>query len=176
MPVCISTQGWWKLGETVMWVHLNAVILTTAHVWWLECAVESWAVECEQLVEAVAKTFECTTAAINSTIGIASFAAILVCFTNDLLRDFNKTVENVAQGAAQLTGRSVVGSGRVLNVSHGTCGGDNEGCCDRKCFFHRESILASKSWCGNGKMDFFKILVSVGVNQFESRYWRKALT
>ena len=126
MPVGIRSQGWGELREAVVRVHLDTMIFTTAHVGLFEGAVESWAVECEQFVESIAEAFECAAAAVDNTVGPSCFTAIGFGFAEkDLFGKFNDTVEDVTKSAAKFACGVVVGAGRVVNVSHGTGGGDN---------------------------------------------------
>ncbi len=126
-----------------MWVHLNTMILATTLVWWLECAVIRGVVESDQLVKSVAEALQHATTTVGCTIRPAGLVTVSSCLPNHLLGDLDDAVENVTQRAAEFPSGCVSRAWRRLDVSHRTGGGDDKGCCDRKCFFHREGILTA---------------------------------
>ena len=109
-----------KLRESVMWVHFDAVVFSAALIRWLECAVVSWAVEGNQLIESVAHAFEGAACAIGYAVGGSSFATVLIVFTDDLLWDFHEAVKDVAYCPSKFACGGVSRAGRSLNVGHDT--------------------------------------------------------
>lgn len=116
-----------------------------------------WVMECYQLAESVTHTFDGAAATVEGSVGPSSFATVLVSLADHLLGDLNESVEDVADGTAELTGGCVSGAWRRLNICHNTSGGEDECCCDRECFFHRENIVNANLRGGNGKIEFFML-------------------
>lgn len=123
MVVAFSPQGGWKLRESVVRIHLDAGVFTTLLIRRFEGAVICGAVEGNELVETVTQTLECTAAAIKSAVTPARLTAILVALAENLLRHFDDTIKNVADGSAKLTGGRKCGARRRLNIGHDTGSG-----------------------------------------------------
>lgn len=136
LEVGFKTKFWWELGETVGRVHLNAIVHAAIFVWWLEGAAIGWASEGEEFIEAVAEALEAAVRAIDDAEGPAGLATVGFILADDLLRDLDESVEDVANGAAKLASRSVGVARRSLNI----CGSDTSeskhgGSCNEE-FFH----------------------------------------
>lgn len=114
--VGLGTKLGWELGEAVARIHFDAVVSTTAGVGWLECAVESRAVECYQLVESVTNTLESAAGSVDNTVGPTGLASVGFGLANDLLWNFDDAVEDISNCAAEFTGRGVFSSWRGLDV------------------------------------------------------------
>ena len=78
VEVTFETKLRWKLRETIAGVHLDAPVLTAFAVGRLESSFVSWAMESEELVEAITKTFESTLGAIHESKGPSCLAATSV--------------------------------------------------------------------------------------------------
>ena len=134
--VGLETKFRWELGEAVGWIHFNAVVHAARFVRRLEGAAVSWASEGEELVEAVTKALEATVGAVDNAEGPASFATVRFVLANDLLRNFDHSVEDVANGTTKLAGRGVSVSWRSLNVGGSDASeGQHGGSCNEE-FFH----------------------------------------
>ncbi len=114
--VGLGTKLRWELGETITGVHFDTVVSTAASVRWFEGSVESRAMEGDELIEAITDTLEGAAGAVNNTVRPASFAAVNSGFANDLLWDFNNSIEDVGDRAAKFAGRCVFSSWRGLDV------------------------------------------------------------
>ena len=102
VEVAFSAQFRRELGETVGRVHLDPVVFAAALIRRLEGAAIGRAGEGEHFVEAVAEALQGAVGAIHRTVGPAGFAAVIVGLADDLLGNFDETVEDVAKAAAKL--------------------------------------------------------------------------
>ena len=118
LEVTLSTKLCWEFGKTISRIHLDTIIISTRSVGWLEGAVMGRAVESDELKEAISDTTEHAAAPVNKTKRPASLSAISGRLTDDLLRHFHDTVNEVTQSAAELAGGIKFGSRRSLNVCH----------------------------------------------------------
>ena len=125
--VILEAEFRWKLGESVVGIHFDAPISATLLIRRLEGAVVSGTVEGEELVAAVAETLEGAVASVDDSVGATCFSAKLFASAEELLRDFDGPVENVADGTAKLTGGIVLRPGRCLDVGVGTAGQGEKG-------------------------------------------------
>lgn len=66
--VALETEFWRKLGESLINVHIDAIVLAAFFVWWLKGAAVGWAGEGEKFVEAVTEAFESAVGSIHNTI------------------------------------------------------------------------------------------------------------
>ena len=98
----LRTKLRWELSQTITRIHLDTIILSARSVWWLEGAVVSWAVEGDELIEAITHTAEHTAGSINKTKRPSGLATVSSGLTRDLLRHFHNTVNNVTQCTAKL--------------------------------------------------------------------------
>ena len=136
IEAAVEAQFRWEFGKAVVHVHLNAVVLAATLVWWLESAAIGWAGEGEEFVEAVAQTTHCAVGAIDSAVGPSGLATVLLVFTNDLLRDLNEPIHDVADGTAELARGRVSGTRRCLDVGDNKATESGEGGSDDEEFFH----------------------------------------
>ena len=126
--VGFKTELRWKLRESVIWIHFNPPILSALLVGRLEGAVVGRTVEGYQLVEAVAEALKGAVSTINDAIGETCLAAGLAAAEEDLLRYFDCSVEDIAEGTTELTRGVILRSRRGLNVGVGGAGqGEGEG-------------------------------------------------
>lgn len=132
----VETKFWWELGEAVMRIHFDPVIFTATLIRWLESATIGWASEGDELVEAVAKTTQGAVGAIDSAVGVSGFAAVLLVLANDLFRDLDGSVNDVAERAAELTCCGVGRGWRCLDVGGNKAAQGGKGGSDDEEFFH----------------------------------------
>ncbi len=154
--VAFEAEFRWEFGEAVCDVHFDAVVFTAALVRRAEGATIGGAGEGEEFVEAVAEAAHGAVGAIDSAVGPAGFAAVGVCLANDLLGDFDESVEDVADGPAEFAGSGVLGSGRCLDVRCGEAGEDGENGSDDSEFFHAGRRLEGRA--GAWQRDFCGIV------------------
>ncbi len=134
--VGLEAEFRWEFGEAFMDVHFDTIVLAALFVGWFEGSTVGGAGEGEEFVEAVAEAAEGAVGAIDGTVGPACFVAVLFVFADDLFRDFDDTVEDVADGATQFPSGGVMGAWRRLNVSCCESGEGDAGSCYGKEFFH----------------------------------------
>jgi hypothetical protein len=91
-----------EFGESLVNIHFYTVVLTALFVRGFEGAAIGGASEGEKLIKTVTETAQSSACAVGDTICKAGLAAICVRFTHDLLRDFDKSIEDVANGTSQL--------------------------------------------------------------------------
>jgi hypothetical protein len=155
MEIGLETKLGWELGKTFAGVHLDAPILTTLGVRRFERSFVSRAMESEKLVETVSHAAEHALSAADDTYRPTSFASISVRGANDLLGNLHHSIEDVADGTAQFTGRSVLGSRRRLNITVGNAAEAQKSCCENQ-FFHNFLLsVETKAHC----LEYFEVSV-----------------
>ncbi len=122
VEVGLESEFRWEFGEAVVHVHLDAIVLTATLIRWLEGAAIGGACEGEELVETVTEAAKRTVGAIDRTVSPTSLATVGLVLADDLFRDFDNAVNDVADGAAELAGGCVGGSGRCLDVRRNKSG------------------------------------------------------
>ena len=130
-----------KFRKTGVGIHFNAPIRTTLGVRGLESAFVGGAMESEEFVESVTEAFEGTLGSAHQSVRPSGVAAINIVLANNLLRNFGKTVENVADRPTQLAGGGVASSWRRLNIAVGYATKAQEGYCKKKLFHWCFGIL-----------------------------------
>ena len=102
--VGLKSKFGWELGQAVTWIHLDTVVIATAGVRWLEGSVESGPVESNQFVESISNALKGTARSIDNTVRPTGFAAIGFGLADNLLRNFNDSIEDIADGTSELAG------------------------------------------------------------------------
>jgi len=91
-----------------MHVHFDAVVCPAFFVRGFKSSAVGWASEGEKLVEAVSEAFEGAVCAIDSAVAPAGFCAVGIGSAHHHFRNFNDTVEDIAECASEFTSRRVV--------------------------------------------------------------------
>lgn len=141
----IEAQLWGELGESVMRVHFDAIIFATTLIRRLERAAISRAGEGEEFVEAVAKATEGTVGAIDCAVGGTGLATVLVILANDLFRDFDEAVKDIAQCTTKLARGGLSGTWRRLDIGGNKTAQGGKGGSDDEEFFHAAEKLVNRN-------------------------------
>ena len=56
--VALKSKLWWEFGKPLTRIHFDPVVSTAAGVGWLESSMVDGAVECHELINAVADPFQ----------------------------------------------------------------------------------------------------------------------
>ena len=139
--VAFETEFRWEFGEAVLDVHLDAVVFAATLVRWFESAAIGWAGESHELIETVAKAAETAAGAIDNTVSPTGFAAMVIGFADDLFRNFDETVENIADRAAKFALTGVLRSRRCVDICGSHAAQGDHGRSDDDEFFHAEEKL-----------------------------------
>lgn len=124
--VALESQLGREFGKSVTRIHLDPIISTAAGVGWLESAVERGAVESNEFVKTVSDAFEAAAGAIDNPVRVCADRTFGLVLANDLLGNFEDSVEDVGECASQLAGGGIFGAWRGLDVgldrnSHAKC-------------------------------------------------------